>query len=503
MSQDEKFDFQWKKISSHLTKLPRRIESISGLPIGSTLSDAQRTLDGWLHLAMDKSVRLAVTGLNKSGKTVFITALIHQLLHGLRGNSLTFFELAASKRFRGAKVMLPANLAVSAFPYERFIEPLLGSDPYWPTPTDGLSEIRLAIRYQPTGLVQKRLAPVSTLYLDIIDYPGEWLLDLPLLDLDFEAWSRSIFQICQEEPRRTLAGEWLAFLDGMDLNGPARESVMREASVLYTDFLMKCKKADAGLSFLQPGRFTMPGELKDTPLLTFCPLPADGIEKGGKHGEETLYQEMARRFESYKERVVRAFYRDHFSRFDRQIVLIDLLKALNNGYKCFADTRSALESTLDSFRYGPSGLIHRLFRPKIDKVLFAATKVDHVAANQHHNLERLLNRMIVKSANDAVFQGVEVRTMALSSVTCTRTVAREHHGRRLSFVQGIPKGRDQEVLLFPGEIPESIPRADEWDENRFNFMDFKPPRRADPEGNALPHIRLDQALEFLLGDKLQ
>ena len=102
-----------------------------------------------------------------------------------------------------------------------------------------------------------------------------------------------------------------------------------------------------------------------------------------------------------------------------------------------------------------------------------------------------------------MFQGVEVRTMALSSVTCTRTVAREHHGQRLSFVQGIPKDRNEEILLFPGEIPESIPRIEEWDENRFNFMDFKPPRRPDPEGDALPHVRLDQALEFLLGDKLQ
>ncbi len=30
----------------------------------------------------------------------------------------------------------------------------------------------------------------SKLHLDIVDYPGEWLVDLGLMDLDFAAWSR-------------------------------------------------------------------------------------------------------------------------------------------------------------------------------------------------------------------------------------------------------------------------------------------------------------------------
>ena len=40
---------------------------------------------------------------------------------------------------------------------------------------------------------------------------------------------------------------------------------------------------------------------------------------------------MAERFERYREEVVRRFYEEHFSRFDRQIVLVDLLGALNAG----------------------------------------------------------------------------------------------------------------------------------------------------------------------------
>ena len=40
---------------------------------------------------------------------------------------------------------------------------------------------------------------------------------------------------------------------------------------------------------------------------------------------------MARRYEAYRSLVVRPFFRDHFARLDRQIVLVDMLGALNSG----------------------------------------------------------------------------------------------------------------------------------------------------------------------------
>ncbi|MEO5364486.1 MAG: YcjX family protein [Magnetococcus sp. DMHC-8] len=467
-------------------------------PLGALWTHTRQTVTEWMRLAMDQTVRLAVTGLNQSGKTVFITALVHQLLHARQDSGLPFFDCVSTNRFAGSKVMLQPDVDVPAFRYDQFIRPLIERRPAWPTRTEELSEIRLAIRFQPTGLIHRQWSDSATLHLDIIDYPGEWLLDLPMLELSFATWSAQVFQSCTDEPRLSLSAEWRALLATLALTGRADEGVLRQASASYTRFLTRCK-TECGLSLLQPGRFTVPGELKGTPLLTFCPLPEP---TAGPPAADTLYGVMAQRFEAYKEKVIHRFYKDHFSRFDRQIVLIDLLQALNNGPAHFADMRQALESILQNFHYGTSGLLSRLLSPRIDKLLFVATKVDHVAANQHGNLERLLNRLVSKPANEAIFQGVEVKTMALSSVTCTRTVVREHDGRRLSFVQGIPKGRDREVLLFPGEIPETLPRAEEWDANRFRFLAFEPPRLADPEAAPLPHIRLDQALQFLLGDKL-
>jgi len=73
-----------------------------------------------------------------------------------------------------------------------------------------------------------------------------------------------------------------------------------------------------------------------------------------------------------------------------------------------------------------------------------------------------------------------------------------------------------EVATFPGDLPlDPEPLFNGRDAFRglstetagksdFRFLRFRPPR-LEPEGHsepALPHIRLDRALQFLIGDKL-
>ena len=40
----------------------------------------------FLNRTFDRQVKLAVTGLSRSGKSVFITSLVHQLIHGLNSD---------------------------------------------------------------------------------------------------------------------------------------------------------------------------------------------------------------------------------------------------------------------------------------------------------------------------------------------------------------------------------------------------------------------------------
>jgi hypothetical protein len=166
----------------------------------------------------------------------------------------------------------------------------------------------------------------------------------------------------------------------------------------------------------------------------------------------------------------------------------------------FADTQKALEVIMTSFRYGETGLLGRLFAPKIDKVLFAASKADHVASTQHANLKQLLELLVKPASRVARFAGIEVEVLALSALRSTDVVQSEHHGQMLSLVRGRLKDEERETALFPGEIPPDLPEPEDWTGGRFRFREFAP-RRLVP-GARRQHIRLDQALEYLIGDRL-
>jgi len=77
--------------------------------------------------------------------------------------------------------------------------------------------------------------------------------------------------------------------------------------------------------------------------------------------------------------VVRPFFRIISHGSIARFVLVDALSAFNAGPEALADLEAALAGILDCFRIGRSTFVQAaLFRPKIDRILFAATKADHL-----------------------------------------------------------------------------------------------------------------------------
>lgn len=430
-----------------------------------------------------------MTGLRRSGKTVFTTALVHHLLDG---HDLPFVKAVHEERFLGARLW--RERGPGAFPYHPFEAQLRGSPPAWPEATERLSTLHLEVAYRTASLVLSQVAPIQHLKVEVVDYPGEWLLDLALLGQSFEAFSAHTLALLAAEPRAGVGGEFREALAAFGPEAPADPAAVSRVAAAYTRTLERCQRG-LGLSLVQPGRFTNPGDLAGDPVLAFCPLPPGAVRPG------TNRALIADRYLDYRERVVRRFYEDEFSRFDRQIVLVDLLSSLNAGPAYFDDTSTALSLVLESFRYGDPGFLGRLFAPRIDKLLFAASKADHVAHNQHGNLKQLLELMVTPAARSARRAGIAVEVLALAALRSTDVVRTEHHGQQLSCVRGRLKDEARETVLFPGEIPPSLPQHEDWASGRFRFRDFAP-RRLVP-GQPGQHIRLDQALEFLLGDKLR
>ena len=133
-------------------------------------------------------IRLGVTGLARSGKTVFITSLIANLMDRGRMPQLV---AAADGRIEAAFLQPQPDDIVPRFDFETHLAALTGPDPHWPESTRTISELRLSLRVRPTGLLSGLQGP-RTVHLDIVDYPGEWLLDLGLLDKSYGDWSRDM-----------------------------------------------------------------------------------------------------------------------------------------------------------------------------------------------------------------------------------------------------------------------------------------------------------------------
>nr|WP_086940535.1 YcjX family protein [Thaumasiovibrio occultus] len=450
----------------------------------------------WLSRGLDRHVRLAVTGLSRAGKTAFITSLVNQLLHTSTNPNLPLFPPVRDGCIIGAKRVSQPDMCMARFGYDEGMTRLMSSPPTWPEPTSDVSQIRLAIKYYPQHGALKYVQSDATLYLDIIDYPGEWLLDLPMLAQTFEEWSAQQFQSMSER-RRGLAGEWLNAAAQLDLNSTADENQLAQISQLYTDFLHQCKQ-DAGLHWVQPGRFVLPGELAGAPVLQFFPVDPQQLAAADEASSDSMLALLKQRFEYYKSHVIKPFYKQHFVKFDRQIILVDCLQPLNQGPESFNDMRQAFNYLVDSFRYGRNTLLKRLFSPSIDKVLFAATKADHVTPEQHLNLISLMQQMVHEAYQQASFEGITMDCMSLASISATSPGFVSHKGEQMPALRGTNLQGDA-CTLFPGEVPKRLPDANFWQQQGFDFQPFRP--AVYPSDEPLPHIRMDKALQFLLGDK--
>ena len=479
----------------------------------TTLSDdALIVLDNLVDISTNfrtPILRLGVTGLSRSGKTVFITSLVHALVNS---GKLPMFEPKASGRIAGARLEPQPSMNLPRFSYEEHLS-LLTRERQWPQSTSSISELRITIAYESASAWNRTLGS-GKLNIDIVDYPGEWLLDLPLLAMDYAAWSAQALKLSKLDNRVKLAAKWHKQLECTDINAPLQETEAINLTQLFTEYLLACREDENALSTLPPGRFLMPGDLEGSPALTFCPLPA-----GAQITEHSLYAHMAQRYEAYKTFVIKPFFRDHFARLDRQIILVDALQAINAGSAAINDLENALAEILDCFNPGQSNWLTSIFTRKIDRILFAATKVDHLHQENHKQLENILRKLVDNASKKAKFAGASVDVVALASIRSTSEATLSQDGETLPVIVGTPiKGEvidgvrfdgETQTAIFPGDLPENqsvlFDDAKSEDFPELSFVRFRPPE-LDIDGENitinLPHIRLDKALQFLLSDQL-
>ncbi len=464
---------------------------------------------------LSPSLRLGVTGLSRAGKTVFISSFVHNLIHGGR---LPLFDAQKSGRISKAFLEEQPDDAVPRFQYEDHIEALV-TRRIWPESTRAISELRLTIEYE-SASAWSRMFSSGKLSVDIVDYPGEWLLDLPLLGKTYCEFSAEAFQMAELPVRAELSDEWRRKSETIDPKADADETTARTLAESFSGYLRACKADSRALSTLPPGRFLMPGDLEGSPALTFAPLPR---LPAGRAQPGSLQAMMERRYEAYKTYVVKPFFREHITRLDRQIVLIDAMQALNAGPGAMADLERAVMEILACFRPGRGSFLIDLFSRRIDRILIAATKADHIHHESHDRLQAIVRHLADRAIKRANFSGAEVDVLAMAAIRATREGTVKQGRDTLPVIIGTPLqgetiGKEEfdgetETAIFPGDLPakiESVFKPGDGGvsvgaEPAVRFVRFRPPRlETTAEGLtlSLPHIRLDRALQFLIGDHL-
>ena len=453
------------------------------------------------------NVRLGVTGLSRAGKTVFITALVHNLIHGGR---LPLFDVVRSGRLARAFLEPQPDDSVPRFAYEDHVRALV-DERVWPESTRSISQLRLTVEYE-SASGWNRVFGRGRLHIDIVDYPGEWLLDLPLLGKDFRTFSAEATEQSESPARSEVAHQWRAIADAIDPDADADEAQAETLARAFRAYLAECRAASRSLSTLPPGRFLMPGDMEGSPALTFAPLTrmSDRARSG------SMQALMQRRYEAYKSLVVKPFFRAHITRLDRQIVLVDALSAINAGHEAVADLERALSEILSCFRPGRNNPLSALLSRRIDRILVAATKADHLHHESHHRLEAIIDRLVERAAKKASLSGASVNTVAMAAVRATREATVSEKGDTLPVVVGTPIEGEKiggetfdgkrETAVFPGDLPADPGTLFEASEGAGQrFVRMRPPRlerTAEGATLSLPHIRLDKALQFLFGDRL-
>jgi predicted YcjX-like family ATPase len=475
--------------------------------MGSMLRDTARGLSAFAEQSLNETViRVAVTGLSRAGKTVFLTSLITNLLALGKGRD-TLPRLRAALTANGAnrlrQVRIAANGATSVprFDFARKLSDLAAGEPSWPAPTEEIALIALELEIDRVNPLIQRLGR-RRIRLELLDYPGEWLLDLPLLSQSYRSWSEQTIAGITKPPRASAFAGFLDFVARLDPDGPVDEGTIRRGHEIYRAALRDCRTR-LGLRYLQPGWFLCPGVREEAPYLWFFPLRHDREYRSPR----TISGLLRERFEQYKRNARAEFFDTHFTDFNRQIVLVDVLSALHAGRAAFEDTERAIGEIAAHFRYGVNWRIARPLQKiagigaRIERVAFAATKADHVPALRRENLRNLLRSMAESMRPAAAGQAVTYHVLASVMSTTDGTVKVE--GRPIEVVFGVPLGQERVRPFYPGDVPSGRPPDSYWTERFFELPVFVPPR-IDPSGAAgIPHLGIDDIMVSLLRDVLQ
>lgn len=392
---------------------------------------------------MQSRHRFTITGLSRSGKSMLFTSL------------MTILKYRSEQQYQCLPLLryLPMDLVdnmwveplddLPEFPVAEHMAALERGE--WPAATEAVTGFQLTVRLRQTHQLKKYLLPFTDIVFEFIDYPGEWLTDLPMLDKTYTQWSDSAWAQQMNEPQNRFAKNWHQVVSDFDFEQPPTPDAIAILVSQYRDYLLAAKAE--GISMLQPGSFLIPGSGFDWQEFGFTPLPS----RISSDLSSPWTQRFTHHFATFQKQWLAALKQSTFRETDKQIILVDLFEGLNHSKSHLYQLRETLSNLAQSFVYGDPGWVqrHLLRQQKIAKVAFVATKSDLIPAAQKDNLLALL-KDVTRGATAQLDQDhIQFEHFLVSAIQATDAGSTDQALRYLNS-----EGRYIEATFEP--LPDSL-----------------------------------------------
>ncbi len=461
----------------------------------------------------NREITVAIAGLSRSGKTAFITSAIANLeavgKNPVAAKWLGGLDVLKTGRLQSTEIPRDRTLRYGRqFPYVEMVRALTGTVPEWPTRTANTYEIAIDLHFWPGRKPDRLDTPTATLRLIFVDYPGEWLVDVPLLEMSFLDWSKASLERLQTSAWSEVGSEFLRFLEATDWSRqPDDNEVARQAALEWQRVLVAAHAR--GLKWIQPGQFVRKRDqsedagapILDEQALWFSPLPGGAIAAAKKG---SIASKMAERYSGYQKQTGR-FYSTTLKDATHHVILVDVIEALAEGEDAFQETAEVLAAVYRVFTDRRPLLDRFLGRTGFEKVLLLATKADTVPASSRPALRDLLISMCSGHVGGTKDMRLRPHADYVAAIRATEDIpTRSAEGEPVTAVQGMCADTGTLRRITAIDIPTSMPDTEEFERSK----GYRPPRFVPPKidrgaRQGIPNARLGTALDELIGDLLR
>ena len=431
---------------------------------------------------------IAVVGLYRSGKTVFITSLINHIKHHRpeelkigKGDVKITFDEELSTRF-----------GTNRFPYDLYRYQNTGRIPK----TKDTHEYRCSFFRSDWTWCKGELS--------LIDTPGERLPDLAITKMNYEQWSDWLLeQVFQDPHYRDIAEEYRSLATGQTAT---ESSVVDSYRKLMAELYLSYRPIITPSTYLlsQNRQFNGAEIYKGDYLYghsglsekeQFAPLPQDT-----RKSQPELVKLFAQRYSNYRNHLAMP-YAKSLKRCNELVVLVDVTTLLSANTGMYNGNRALLEILFQILSPGKGlfGIGLDLFRKTlggiiaptgISRVAIVATKADKVHESQRAKLEYLIRDMAggVVERQKQRTNNLDCEYFTCAAVKSTRSLP---NGKLLGRFKDVP----EEVEFEASDLPDRWPGN--WSKGDFVFPSVV---SVYPENSTIApdHLGLDRVIEFLV-----